>query len=124
MLTAMDHNWSKLPHASYPEVLGGKVKSAFKAERKSASKSGDKDLMNEIDQACRSIAELQKIITKANSTRVVADYEPEEKVDFAAVDRFRFVASMLPKRMVGQLRDCQTETKGDTSIDHIMMNKA
>ncbi len=64
------------------------MKSAFKAERQRASKSGDKDLMNEIDQACRSIAELQKIITKANSTRVVADYEPEEKVDFAAVDRF------------------------------------
>lgn len=88
MLSGMDSNWSKNSHASYPELLGGKVKKAFKAERVRATKNGDRELVNLIDKACRSIAELQKIIVSANSTRVVADYEPEEKVDFVAADRF------------------------------------
>jgi hypothetical protein len=88
MLSDMDASWSRIAHASYPELLGGKVRKAFKTERIRASKSGDKDLVKLIDKACRSIAELQKIIITANSTRVVADYEPEEKVDFVVADRF------------------------------------
>jgi len=88
MLSGMDSSWASLSHAGYPALLGGKIKRNFQAERKKAFKNHDSDLVNIIDKANRSIAELQKIIIKANTTRVVADYEPDEKVDFVGADRF------------------------------------
>jgi len=57
-------------------------------ERTRAVKTGDAELVRSIDQALRSIAELRKIIMVANTTRVVADYQPEEGVDFITADRF------------------------------------
>jgi hypothetical protein len=88
MMRQMDPKWSKLPHASYPDVLRGQITKAFKAERKKADRNGDMALAHSIDQACRAIAALREIIVKANTTRVVADYEPEEGIDFTAAERF------------------------------------
>ena len=88
MMRQLDSSWSTIAHATYPQLLNGKIKTAFKAERKRALKNDDRELIKSIDQACRSIAELRKIIIKANQTRVVADYKPEEGVVFSSAERF------------------------------------
>ena len=82
MFREMDSTWSSMPHASYPEALSGKIFRKFKTERGRASRSGDKAMISEIDRALRSIKELEKIMIASNSTRKVADYEPEELVNF------------------------------------------
>jgi hypothetical protein len=87
MMRQLNPSWSKLPHANYPTVLSESVAKTLKDGRKRAVRSEDRDLVEAIDRACRSIAELKKIMVTANFTRVVADYEPEEGVDFE-VGRF------------------------------------
>jgi hypothetical protein len=88
MLKQMNPDWSSLAHAAYPQVLSGQVERTFKSELKKARKRNDSELVQSIEQAGRSIAELCKILTKANLARVVADYEPEKTVEFENADRF------------------------------------
>jgi hypothetical protein len=88
MLSDMDPNWSRLVHADYPKVLDGTVRTAFKRQQEVARRTGDKKLENMIKKACHSVIELRDVIVKANTTRVVADYIPEEKVDFLNDERF------------------------------------
>ncbi|WP_306258659.1 hypothetical protein [Pararhizobium sp. IMCC21322] len=88
MMREINPAWSSLPHADYPKTLSGKIRKDFINERKKAVKREDGELVKVIDHACRSIAELKKIIVAANATRVVADYEPEEGVEFLAEGRF------------------------------------
>ena len=88
MLRSLDPAWSSLSHASYPEVLRGKVLKSFRESKKRAKKNDDGALVRKIERAERSIYELAKIMTTAYGVRVVADYEPEEQVSFDGNPRF------------------------------------
>lgn len=84
----MNSAWSSLPHASYPQVLNGQIDKHFNQEWKRARKQGDHLVQKDIEQARRAIKALAKVITSANAGRVVADYEPDQAVDFSSSDRF------------------------------------
>lgn len=88
MLGALDSSWSSLPHKSYPEVLQGQVKKKFNRARSRASRNDDTVLVDRIDTAKRALDELAKMMSTAYGIRVVADYEPNEAVDFNARPRF------------------------------------
>jgi len=88
MMHEMNTQWSSLPHASYPEVLNGKIDKFFNSELKRARKQEDGQMQKEIESTRRAVKALVKIITNANAGRVVADYEPDQPVDFTSADRF------------------------------------
>mgnify|MGYP003671038404 FL=1 len=88
MMRQFDSKWSSLPHASYPDLLNGQIKKTFKAERRRAEKSGDKELTRSIDKAIFAIGKLREIFLSSNGTRAIADYEPEEAIVFTANDKY------------------------------------
>lgn len=88
MMREMNAEWSSLPHASYPEVLNGQIDRFFNNELKRARKQGDAPMQKEIEGARRAVKALAKIIVSANGGRVIADYEPDQAVNFISADRF------------------------------------
>lgn len=88
LLGSLDPAWSSLSHSSYPEILQGKVRKRLNRARDRARRNGDNTLVNRIDSAKRASAELAKIMSIAYGIRVVADYEPDEAVNFEDASRF------------------------------------
>ena len=88
MMREMNPQWSSLPHAAYPEVLNGQIDSFFNRSLKIARKQDDHEMLVEIESTRRAIKALTKIIVNANAGRVVADYNPEQAVNFTSADRF------------------------------------
>jgi hypothetical protein len=88
MMGEMNTQWSSLPHASYPEVLNGQIDKFFNNELKRARKQDDVQMQKEIESTRRAVKALAKIITNANAGRVVADYQPDQPVNFTSADRF------------------------------------
>lgn len=88
MLSSFDSKWSKIPHKDAPEILKGDIFKKFKREQSKALNTGDAALRNQLDTGRRALSELASILIKANATRVVADYQPSEKVDFTKATRF------------------------------------
>lgn len=88
MFRLIDPSWSRTPHSTYPQILKGSILSSLKKAEKTAHRTGDSNLLNDIQRAKRAVYELARIITDANSVRKVADYEPEEPVSFIAGGRF------------------------------------
>ncbi|WP_108818644.1 hypothetical protein [Pseudovibrio sp. Alg231-02] len=88
MFQSMNTKWSELPHAAYPEILTGQIEKTLKSELKKAQKNGDGQLVKDITRTKHSIRKLKGIIVSANSLRVVADYQPDEPVDFINSDRY------------------------------------
>ena len=87
MLGSLDPKWSLTRHSKFPEVLN-KVGKKLSQERPRACKHKDWILVNRINNAKRAAAELATTMTTAYAIRVVADYEPEEQVDFKRSTRF------------------------------------
>ena len=88
MLSRMGHECSTLPHASVPEFLTGKVRKEFSNHSKSAQRRGDFIQVNNIRRAKVSLSKLSESLKRAKQIRTVADYRPEERVDFISADRF------------------------------------
>ena len=88
MFREMDSQWSRLRHAAVPSLLSGTVAKELNRASRRARKNSDRVLEQQIEKAKRSVAELKKVVTTANEVRKIADYEPEELVDFGAAQRF------------------------------------
>ena len=88
MLREMDSKWSRMPHADYPNILSGRITKELGTALRRARKTGDKTFVRQIEHAKRSTAELKKVISTVGTLRVVADYCPEEAVDFTRSSRF------------------------------------
>lgn len=88
MFAGLDPGWATLAHKAYPEVLDGKLTKKFKEARRKATKAGDFELVDIIEAAIRASAALAKLMERAYGIRVVADYLPEELVQFSGAGRF------------------------------------
>ncbi|MDB5740767.1 MAG: hypothetical protein JWP16_1807 [Alphaproteobacteria bacterium] len=88
MFAGLDSSWSALAHKSYPDVLKGKLTKRFKQERYRAIKAGDAELVEILNAALQAAVALASLMEKAYGVRVVADYKPEELVQFSTSDRF------------------------------------
>jgi len=88
MLAQLDPRWGKAPHKSYPELLNGSISRTFKKERRKATKHDDLELLQKLDAGNRATVALASLMALAYATRVVADYEPLEHVDFTSAQRF------------------------------------
>lgn len=88
-LITLDSGWSRLPHADYPKTLEGQVLKTLQGGKKRAVKIGDSGLITKCQQADRAARQLAKLMRESSAVRVVADYEPSIRVDFADSGRFR-----------------------------------
>lgn len=88
LFSSLDPAWSRKPHAEYPVTLRVSVKKQLKKGWTRAQKDGDAKLMRDIEAAFRSIEALSVLLEKAYAIRVVADYEPEQEVEFHDANRF------------------------------------
>jgi hypothetical protein len=80
--------WARMPHADYPETLKGAVRKQLRKGWTRARRDGDTKLQCDTEAAIRAVEALSSLLEKAYAIRVVADYEPEEVVDFRGGDRF------------------------------------
>ena len=88
MFREMDSKWYKLPHAAYPEILSGQITRAFQTAERRAHKNGDSGFVYDIARGKRAIAALRQVISTAGELRKIADYRPEESVEFTDASRF------------------------------------
>ena len=88
MFREMDHQWSRAPHATYPELLRGKITKEFQKALSRAVRNGDSALIRDIGKAKHSVLELKEVMFTANEVRKIADYRPELPVDFGDNKRF------------------------------------
>lgn len=89
MMAALDVSWGHVAHKTYPELLKGKVRGRFKKEAKRAQRVQDLDLILSCKRAESACHELADMFIKSYSIRVVADYEPSERVVFDPAGRFQ-----------------------------------
>ena len=88
MLAEFDPKWAEIAHKSFPGLLKGSITKIYKTEKSRANRNGDYELIPKLDNGIRSAAALASLMEKANATRVVADYEPSEHVNFTSAKRF------------------------------------
>jgi hypothetical protein len=88
LVAALDPTWASIAHKTLPELLQGTVRKKFRAEKARAEKSGDGQLATMLDGAVRATVNLARLLSVAYSVRVVADYQPDEKVNFSSAERF------------------------------------
>ena len=88
MLVELDPKWARNAHKAYPELLRGTISKEFKAARARATKNGDSQLISMLENGIRSASALARITEVANGARIVADYEPNEAVNFTSARRF------------------------------------
>lgn len=88
MLASFDsEKWSSLPHVAYPEVLR-KIAKDFQKEQRQAQRNGDMPLHTILQLAVSASKALASLMEKAYGVRVVADYTPEESINFVSAGRF------------------------------------
>lgn len=79
----LNKDWSvNLPHAQTAEMLRGAITKQLKAGKNKAAKVGDGELINTCSRAIAAAEDLAKIMEQGRAARVVADYEPDKKIDF------------------------------------------
>ena len=88
MFRKMGLHSEKMRHASFPDVLSGKITKEFGNAQKRARRNDDFVLVKKIHKVKLSIHELKELVKKANEIRKVADYDPDEPVIFAGEPRF------------------------------------
>ena len=82
MLCAIDVAWERTAHKSYPDHLKGKMLQKLKKKARILRNTDDYSAADILDAACHGLPELAKIMEEAYNLRVVADYEPDIKVNF------------------------------------------
>jgi hypothetical protein len=88
VLMRLRPEWSALAHATYPEVLKGKISKALSKGRNHAQKVQDKDLVRQCHRAIVASNDLAKLLKASYAIRLIADYNPEILVDFVHASRF------------------------------------
>ena len=88
LFRSINPSWSRASHGDYPKILLGDVRKQLQRGWTRARKDGDRRLMQDTAAALRAVDALSGLLEKAYALRVVADYEPEELVEFNGVDRF------------------------------------
>lgn len=88
VLSALDPNWARLPHAAYPQTIEGQVIKTIRSGRSKASKFGDFELEAQCQRALAAAKQLAKLMRDSSAVRVVADYEPAVPVNFVSSGRF------------------------------------
>lgn len=88
LLSEMDVKWSRMPHKDYPIFLKSTIIKDYKAAKVRAKKTNDSVLERKVESGIRAAQALASLMEKANGVRIVADYEPSEKVNFKSADRF------------------------------------
>lgn len=88
LFRTINPSWSRMPHADYPATLRVAVRKQLKSAWRRARRDGDNKLLRDTESALRAVDALSNLLEKAYAIRVVADYNPEEEVDFQGGDRF------------------------------------
>lgn len=89
VLARLRPEWAALAHATFPEVLTGKILKTLSTGRNKAQRVRDGDLVSQCQRAIAASNELAKLLRSSYAIRVIADYNPEILVDFAHADRFK-----------------------------------
>ena len=87
-LQAKRASWGRCRHQQYPDLLTRNVYGGLNEARKRAFKNGETDLLHLIAAAQQATREMAKIIKRAYDVRLVADYQPEVRVDFGTSSGF------------------------------------
>lgn len=88
VLAQLRPEWGELAHASYPDLLTGRVLKVLSDGRKKAQKLQDKELVSQCSRAIAAARALALLMKASSATRNVADYHPEILVNFVHTDRF------------------------------------
>ncbi len=77
MVSGMNAAWAHMPHADYPNLLGGQINKSVKNARRIAQKLSDTEFVSECNRALSALHALSALMQVGRATRVVADYQPE-----------------------------------------------
>jgi len=88
MLLTLNPDYRQLAHQDYPAILSGSIVKSFKKDRSIAQKNNDYNLFNKIESAISASKNFSELMHRAYATRVVADYQPHEKINFTDNERF------------------------------------
>lgn len=88
MLLILNPDHGHLAHQDYPAILSGSIVKSLKKDRSSAQKNSDYALLNKIESAISASKNFSELMQRAYATRVVADYQPHEKICFTDNERF------------------------------------
>lgn len=75
-------------HKAIPEILTGNIVKTLKRWKRTALKNQDYPLIKKIDSAIKAANDLSELMSRAYITRVVADYEPDEIINFSDTENF------------------------------------
>lgn len=87
-LEQMNSKWRSINHKDYPEILQNSINNELTKEQKRARRRNDYDMVNTISRAKHALSEMAELMRQAYAVRVVADYDPNTRVQFKDVDRF------------------------------------
>lgn len=87
-LSSINHSWSSIAHKSYPDVLGLTIPKQLAKGRQKALSLNDMKLVTDCQSAIAAAKSLAAIMKSGSAVRVLADYEPEVKIDFQDEERF------------------------------------
>ena len=88
MVSRFDTKWERLPHGSYPEVLNGSVYKTIDSALKKATRISDKESIHSLQSAKSAARDLANLMVMGYAVRVVADYEPDVKIEECGASRF------------------------------------
>ena len=103
-LKDMNDGWLVQQHKAAGEMLTGKVKRELQNRKKAARKIGDWGTERKLFLAISALHELRKIMEEARAIRVIADYEPEIRVQFEGSKRFSLNGIEITRAHVWQER--------------------
>lgn len=83
-LKSVRSEWGRLNHSDIPDLLRGSVTRELKLLMGKAKRNSDHRLTSTCSVALTGARELAQMLEQAYAARVVADYNPEIKVDFAS----------------------------------------
>lgn len=88
VLVQLKPEWRRLAHASYPEILTGRIVQILSRGRYQALRVQDSGLVNQCQRAIAASKGLATLLKAGYAIRVIADYSPEVLVDFVHANRF------------------------------------
>ena len=95
MFSNLNVDWTEVPHATYPELLQGKIRKRLVDGRRKANKVGDYELAKACNQAISAVRSLSEIMQLGFATRVTADYNPEIPVIFLKTSGFKLNSVLI-----------------------------
>ena len=94
MLSLLNTEWARTPHASIPLLLSGQILAQIRKIRNRALRVDDTEAVNLCQRTQASIHELANLIREAYAVRVTVDYNPDIPIVVASNGRFQL--SLVP----------------------------